>query len=110
MAVQYKMYITVDKAEQNVLLMAAENLKKAKTASAAAKKGADQLNEILQTEIPFSPKSAMENKKEGVVLPKNPVWAVFDRLNMTTPSPSRSSASASASLQPRSWACITTSA
>lgn len=81
-AVQYKMYITVDKAEQNVLLMAAENLKKAKTASAAAKKGADQLNEILQTEIPFSPKSAMENKKEGVVLPKNPVWAVFDRLNM----------------------------
>lgn len=81
-AVQYKMYITVDKAEQNVLLMAAENLKKAKTASAAAKNGADQLNEILQTEIPFSPKSAMENKKEGVVLPKNPVWAVFDRLNM----------------------------
>lgn len=81
-AVQYKMYITVEKDAQNVLLMAAENLKKAKTASAAAKKGADQLNEILQTEIPFSPKSAMENKKEGVVLPKNPVWAVFDRLNM----------------------------
>ena len=81
-AVQYKMYITVDKAEQNVLLMAAENLKKAKAASAAAKNGANQLNEILQTEIPFSPKSAMENKKEGAVLPKNPVWAVFDRLNM----------------------------
>ena len=81
-AVQYKMYITVDKAEQNVLLMAAKNLKEAKTASAAAKKGANQLNEILQTEIPFSPKSAMENKKEGAVLPKNPVWAVFDRLNM----------------------------
>ena len=81
-AVQYKMYITVDKAEQNVLLMAAENLKEAKAASAAAKNGANQLNEILQTEIPFSPKSAMENKKEGVVLPKNPVWAVFDRLNM----------------------------
>lgn len=81
-AVQYKMYITVEKDAQNVLLMAAKNLKEAKTASAAAKKGADQLNEILQTEIPFSPKSAMENKKEGVVLPKNPVWAVFDRLNM----------------------------
>ena len=81
-AVQYKMYITVDKAEQNVLLMAAENLKEAKTASATAKNGANQLNEILQTEIPFSPKSAMENKKEGAVLPKNPVWAVFDRLNM----------------------------
>lgn len=81
-AVQYKMYITVDKAEQNMLLMAAENLKKAKAASAAAKNGANQLNEILQTEIPFSPKSAMENKKEGAVLPKNPVWAVFDRLNM----------------------------
>ena len=39
-AVQYKMYITVDKAEQNVLLMAAKNLKEAKTASAAAKNGA----------------------------------------------------------------------
>lgn len=81
-AVQYKMYITVDKAEQNMLLMAAKNLKEAKAASAAAKNGANQLNEILQTEIPFSPKSAMENKKEGAVLPKNPVWAVFDRLNM----------------------------
>lgn len=81
-AVQYKMYITVEKDAQNVLLMAAKNLKEAKTASAAAKNGADQLNDILQTEIPFSPKSAMENKKEGVVLPKNPVWAVFDRLNM----------------------------
>lgn len=81
-AVQYKMYITVEKDAQNVLLMAAENLKEAKAASAAAKNGADQLNDILQTEIPFSPKSAMENKKEGVVLPKNPVWAVFDRLNM----------------------------
>ena len=81
-AVQYKMYITVEKSAQNVLLMAAENLKEAKAASAAAKNGADQLNEILQTEIPFSPKSAMENKKEGAVLPKNPVWAVFDRLNM----------------------------
>ena len=81
-AVQYKMYITVEKSEQNVLLMAAENLKEAKAASATAKNGADQLNEILQTKIPFSPKSAMENKKEGAVLPKNPVWAVFDRLNM----------------------------
>lgn len=81
-AVQYKMYITVEKDAQNVLLMAAENLKDAKTASTAAKNGANQLNEILQTEIPFSPKSAMENKKEGAVLPKNPVWAVFDRLNM----------------------------
>ena len=81
-AVQYKMYITVEKDAQNVLLMAAKNLKEAKTASAAAKNGANQLNEILQTEIPFSPKSAMENKKEGAVLPKNPVWAVFDRLNM----------------------------
>ena len=81
-AVQYKMYITVEKDAQNVLLMAAKNLKEAKAASAAAKNGANQLNEILQTEIPFSPKSAMENKKEGAVLPKNPVWAVFDRLNM----------------------------
>lgn len=81
-AVQYKMYITVDKDAQNVLLMAAKNLKEAKKDSAAAKNGANQLNEILQTEIPFSPKSAMENKKEGAVLPKNPVWAVFDRLNM----------------------------
>ena len=81
-AVQYKMYITVEKDAQNVLLMAAKNLKDAKTASATAKNGADQLNDILQTKIPFSPKSAMENKKEGVVLPKNPVWAVFDRLNM----------------------------
>lgn len=81
-AVQYKMYITVEKDAQNVLLMAAKNLKEAKAASVAAKNGADQLNEILQEKIPFSPKSAVENKKEGVVLPKNPVWAVFDRLNM----------------------------
>ena len=81
-AVQYKMYITVEKAAQSVLLMAAENLKEAKAASATAKLGVQSLDQVLQEKIPFSPKSAMENKKEGVVLPKNPVWAVFDRLNM----------------------------
>lgn len=81
-AVQYKMYITVEKDAQNVLLMAAKNLKEAKAASAAAKLGVQSLDQVLQEKIPFSPKSAMENKKEGVVLPKNPVWAVFDRLNM----------------------------
>lgn len=79
-AVQYKMYITVDKDAQNVLLMAAENLKKAKTASAAAKNGADQLNEILQTEIKFSPKDIKTNRK-GVSLPETPVWKVFSTLN-----------------------------
>ena len=79
-AVQYKMYITVDKAEQNVLLMAAKNLKEAKTASAAAKNGADQLNEILQKEIKFSPKDIKTNRK-GVSLPETPVWKVFSTLN-----------------------------
>lgn len=79
-AVQYKMYITVDKAEQNVLLMAAENLKEAKTASAAAKNGANQLNEILQTEIKFSTKDIKTNRK-GVSLPETPVWKVFSTLN-----------------------------
>lgn len=79
-AVQYKMYITVEKAEQNVLLMAAENLKEAKAASAAAKNGADQLNEILQKEIKFSPKDIKTNRK-GVSLPETPVWKVFSTLN-----------------------------
>lgn len=79
-AVQYKMYITVEKDAQNVLLMAAENLKKAKTASAAAKNGADQLNEILQKEIKFSPKDIKTNRK-GVSLPETPVWKVFSTLN-----------------------------
>lgn len=79
-AVQYKMYITVDKAEQNVLLMAAENLKEAKAASAAAKNGANQLNEILQTEIKFSTKDIKTNRK-GVSLPETPVWKVFSTLN-----------------------------
>lgn len=79
-AVQYKMYITVDKAEQNMLLMAAENLKEAKAASAAAKNGADQLNEILQKEIKFSPKDIKTNRK-GVSLPETPVWKVFSTLN-----------------------------
>lgn len=79
-AVQYKMYITVDKAEQNMLLMAAENLKEAKAASAAAKNGANQLNEILQTEIKFSTKDIKTNRK-GVSLPETPVWKVFSTLN-----------------------------
>lgn len=79
-AVQYKMYITVDKAEQNVLLMAAENLKKAKTASAAAKKGADQLNEILQTEIPFS-KDDLYTNLFGGSRPQTAVWDVFATMN-----------------------------
>lgn len=79
-AVQYKMYITVDKAEQDVLLMAAKNLKEAKKDSAAAKNGADQLNEILQKEIKFSPKDIKTNRK-GVSLPETPVWKVFSTLN-----------------------------
>lgn len=79
-AVQYKMYITVEKDAQNVLLMAAKNLKEAKTASAAAKNGADQLNEILQKEIKFSPKDIKTNRK-GVSLPETPVWKVFSTLN-----------------------------
>ena len=81
-AVKYEMYITVEKAAQNVLLVAAENLKAAKATSATAKNGADQLDEILQTEIKFSTKSAMENIRPSAALPMNPVWAVFDRLNM----------------------------
>lgn len=79
-AVQYKMYITVEKAEQNLLLMAAENLKEAKAASATAKNGANQLNEILQTEIKFSTKDIKTNRK-GVSLPETPVWKVFSTLN-----------------------------
>ena len=79
-AVQYKMYITVEKDAQNVLLMAAKNLKEAKTASAAAKNGANQLNEILQTEIKFSTKDIKTNRK-GVSLPETPVWKVFSTLN-----------------------------
>lgn len=79
-AVQYKMYITVEKDAQNVLLMAAKNLKEAKTASAAAKNGADQLNEILQTKIKFSTKDIKTNRK-GVSLPETPVWKVFSTLN-----------------------------
>ena len=79
-AVQYKMYITVDKAEQNVLLMAAKNLKEAKTASAAAKKGADQLNEILQTKIPFS-KDDLYTNLFGGSRPQTAVWDVFATMN-----------------------------
>lgn len=79
-AVQYKMYITVDKAEQNVLLMAAENLKKAKTASAAAKNGADQLNEILQEKIPFS-KDDLYTNLSGGNRPQTAVWDVFATMN-----------------------------
>lgn len=79
-AVQYKMYITVDKAEQNVLLMAAENLKEAKTASATAKNGADQLNEILQTKIPFS-KDDLYTNLFGGSRPQTAVWDVFATMN-----------------------------
>lgn len=79
-AVQYKMYITVEKAEQNVLLMAAENLKEAKTASAAAKNGADQLNEILQTKIPFS-KDDLYTNLFGGSRPQTAVWDVFATMN-----------------------------
>lgn len=79
-AVQYKMYITVDKAEQNVLLMAAENLKEAKAASAAAKNGANQLNEILQTEIPFS-KDDLYTNLFGGSRPQTAVWDVFATMN-----------------------------
>ena len=79
-AVQYKMYITVDKAEQNMLLMAAENLKEAKAASAAAKNGADQLNEILQTKIPFS-KDDLYTNLFGGSRPQTAVWDVFATMN-----------------------------
>lgn len=79
-AVQYKMYITVEKAEQNVLLMAAENLKEAKAASAAAKNGADQLNEILQTKIPFS-KDDLYTNLFGGSRPQTAVWDVFATMN-----------------------------
>ena len=79
-AVQYKMYITVDKAEQNVLLMAAKNLKEAKAASAAAKNGADQLNEILQTKIPFS-KDDLYTNLFGGSRPQTAVWDVFATMN-----------------------------
>lgn len=79
-AVQYKMYITVEKAEQNVLLMAAKNLKEAKTASAAAKNGADQLNEILQEKIPFS-KDDLYTNLSGGNRPQTAVWDVFATMN-----------------------------
>ena len=79
-AVQYKMYITVDKAEQNMLLMAAENLKEAKAASATAKNGADQLNEILQTKIPFS-KDDLYTNLFGGSRPQTAVWDVFATMN-----------------------------
>ena len=79
-AVQYKMYITVEKDAQNVLLMAAKNLKEAKAASAAAKNGADQLNEILQTEIPFS-KDDLYTNLFGGSRPQTAVWDVFATMN-----------------------------
>lgn len=79
-AVQYKMYITVEKAAQNVLLMAAENLKEAKAASAAAKNGADQLNEILQTKIKFS-KDDLYTNLSGGSRPQTAVWDVFATMN-----------------------------
>lgn len=79
-AVKYEMYITVEKAAQNVLLVAAENLKAAKATSATAKNGADQLDEILQTEIKFSTKDIKTNRKGGS-LPETPVWKVFSTLN-----------------------------
>lgn len=79
-AVQYKMYITVEKAAQNVLLMAAENLKEAKAASATAKNGADQLNEILQTKIPFS-KDDLYTNLFGGSRPQTAVWDVFATMN-----------------------------
>lgn len=79
-AVQYKMYITVEKDAQNVLLMAAKNLKEAKTASAAAKNGADQLNEILQTKIKFS-KDDLYTNLSGGNRPQTAVWDVFATMN-----------------------------
>ena len=79
-AVQYEMYIDVDKDAQNVLLAAAKNLMAAKTASATARNGADQLNDILQTKIKFSTKDIKTNKK-GDSLPETPVWKVFSTLN-----------------------------
>ena len=79
-AVQYKMYITVEKDAQNVLLMAAKNLKEAKTASATAKNGADQLNEILQTKIPFS-KDDLYTNLFGGSRPQTAVWDVFATMN-----------------------------
>lgn len=79
-AVQYKMYITVEKDAQNVLLMAAKNLKEAKTASAAAKNGADQLNEILQEKIPFS-KDDLYTNLSGGNRPQTAVWDVFATMN-----------------------------
>lgn len=79
-AVQYKMYITVEKDAQNVLLMAAKNLKDAKTASAAAKNGADQLNEILQEKIPFS-KDDLYTNLSGGNRPQTAVWDVFATMN-----------------------------
>ena len=79
-AVQYKMYITVEKDAQNVLLMAAKNLKEAKAASAAAKNGADQLNEILQTKIKFS-KDDLYTNLSGGNRPQTAVWDVFATMN-----------------------------
>lgn len=79
-AVQYKMYITVEKDAQNVLLMAAKNLKEAKKDSAAAKKGADQLNEILQTKIKFS-KDDLYTNLSGGNRPQTAVWDVFATMN-----------------------------
>ncbi len=79
-AVQYEMYITVDKADQNKLLVAADNLKAAKAASDTAKNGAYQLNDILQMNIKFSTKDIKTNKK-GDSLPETPVWEMFSTLN-----------------------------
>lgn len=79
-AVKYEMYITVEKAAQNVLLVAAENLKAAKATSATAKNGADQLNEILQTKIPFS-KDDLYTNLSGGSRPQTAVWDVFATMN-----------------------------
>lgn len=79
-AVKYEMYITVEKAAQNVLLAAAGNLKAAKAASATAKNGADQLDEILQTKIKFS-KDDLYTNLFGSNLPDTAVWDVFATMN-----------------------------
>lgn len=79
-AVQYKMYITVEKAAQNVLLMAAENLKEAKAASDNAKLGVQSLDQVLQEKIAFSLDDIVTNMTSSD-LPMTPIYQIYAKLN-----------------------------
>lgn len=79
-AVQYKMYITVEKDAQNVLLMAAENLKEAKAASTAAKLGVQSLDQVLQEKIAFSLDDIVTNMTSSD-LPMTPIYQIYAKLN-----------------------------